>query len=104
MGGYQESFNTQRLCQFCSAMKETLKSHFRDTTLWPRTKDSYNQQANLAEQMLDMAGVYDMNKSIPLNQLQYYHDVNGQPPDIAHDFFEGIVPSVLELVILYCVD
>ena len=103
IGGYQESFNTQRLCRFCSVRKQTLKSHFRDTTLQPRTEDSYNQQANLAEQLPELARVYGIKNASPLNQLQYYHVVNGQPPDIAHDFFEGIIPNVLELVILYCV-
>ncbi len=103
IGGYQESFNTRRLCRFCSVKKETLKSHFRDTTLQERTEDSYNQQADLAEQLPEMARIYGIKKASPLNQLQYYHDVNGQPPDIAHDLFEGIVPNVLELVILYCV-
>ena len=103
IGGFQESFNTERLCRYCMITKNTMKDHFRDTDLVLRRKDSYNQQAELATQMPDVARVYGIKRESPLNQLEHFHVIHGLPPDIAHDFFEGIVPDVIDKVIRHCV-
>ncbi|KAJ8032742.1 hypothetical protein HOLleu_22774 [Holothuria leucospilota] len=103
IGGYQESFHCQRICRFCMIVQDDLKSHFRDTHLVPRTKESYDAQVEIVERMPEMAGVYGLKRNSVCNQLKYFHVINGQPPDIAHDLFEGVVPDVMERVILHCV-
>lgn len=84
-------------------VQDELKNHFRDTHLIPRTKESYDAQAEIVERMPEMAGVYGLKRNSVCNQLRYFHVVNGQPPDIAHDLFEGVAPDVMERVILHCV-
>lgn len=37
-----------------------------------------------------------------LNELDFFHVIGGMPSDLAHDFFEGIVPYVMKLVIMHC--
>ena len=39
--------------------------------------------------------MYGVKESSVLIRLEYYHVVNGLSSDIAHYFFEGIIPDVL---------
>lgn len=103
IGGFQESFNTDRLCRFCMVTKNDVKNHFRDTDLVPRSKDAFNEQVEMAEQMPNVARIYGVKRDSPLNQLDHYHVIDGLPSDIAHDLFEGVIPYVMENVIVYCV-
>lgn len=41
---------------------------------------------------------HGVKRGCPLNEkLTHFHVVNGFPPDILHDFLEGIVPAELSL-------
>ncbi|XP_071820322.1 uncharacterized protein [Apostichopus japonicus] len=103
VGGFQESFNTFRPCRFCLVTRGEIKEHMNANSVTKRTSASYDQQARMAENIPEIAGMYGLKKSSIFNVLQYFHVVNGLPSDIAHDLFEGIVPCVLEKVILHCV-
>ena len=50
-----------------------------------------------------MAGIYGIKTSSVFNELQNFHVISGLPSDIAHYLFEGVVPNVLQKVILHCV-
>ena len=103
IGGFQESFNTDRFCRFCMVTKDDAKNHFRDYNLVPRNRESFNQQVEIVEQMPDVARVYGVKRNSPLHQLEHFYVVDGLPSDIAHDLFEGLIPDVMEKVILHCV-
>ncbi|KAJ8022037.1 hypothetical protein HOLleu_39411 [Holothuria leucospilota] len=103
IGGFQESFNTLRSCRFCHVTKTEVKTHLRTSPESRRTEMSYNQQARICTANPDMAGIYGIKSCSVFNSLRYFHVVNGLPSDIAHDLFEGVVPVVLEKVILHCV-
>ena len=103
IGGFQESFNTVRFCRFCMITKTNVKNFFRDVDLVSRSRDSFNEQAKIVQQVPDVARVYGVKRKSPLNELKYFHVVYGLPSDLAHDLFEGIVPDVMQKVITHCV-
>ena len=43
-----------------------------------------------------LPSVYGTNENSSLNCLQYYHVINGPPPDIAHDIFDGFATDFLQ--------
>ena len=100
IGGFLESFSALRFCRFCMISKEQLAEVF----LGPRRNIvSYNEQCVLVEQNPDLSKIYGLKRKSCLNELQYFHAVDGLPPDITHDVFEGVAKFVLCDVISYCI-
>ena len=48
---------------------------------------------------------YGINRSSPLNDLQFYHVCNlGLPPDVMHDLLEGYVPCKMKHMLKYLIE
>ena len=100
IGGFTESFSSLKVCRFCMISKSQLANVFVGTE---RTKTSYDQQCLLVKQSPDLRKAYGIKEKSCLNELQYFHVMNGLPPDITHDIFEGVGKYVLKSVIEYCI-
>ena len=48
-----------------------------------------------------MSSVYGIKENSSLNCLQYYHVINGLPPDIAHVISEGFATDFLQNLLSY---
>ncbi|PIK50491.1 hypothetical protein BSL78_12620 [Apostichopus japonicus] len=68
-----------------------------------RTKEAYELQAVAVQTNPALFTLYGIKQSSCLNELQFFHVVEGSPPDIAHDLFEGVIPEVIAEVVKYCV-
>ena len=100
IGGFIESFSSLKVCRFCMISKHQLSEIFVDIE---RSKDSYDQQCALVEECPDLCKVYGIKHKSCLNDLEYFHVVNGLPADLTHDLFEGVGKYVLKHVIDYCI-
>ena len=60
-----------------------------------RTLEAYNSNIRIVEARNSFASVYG------LNDLEYFHVINGLPPDLAYDVFEGIAINVLSDIVGY---
>ena len=68
-----------------------------------RTEEGYHNHIKSTEQDSNFFSVYGKKTNSCLHQLNYYHIINGLPPDLAHDVFEGIVVDVLsECISFFC--
>lgn len=88
-----ESFNVDKFCRFCSIDKHQIAA--LDPTEFPlRTVEQHNI---FLEELEDgqRQSVCGVKGSCALSALSYFHPVTGFPPDILHDFFEGVVPVEL---------
>lgn len=103
LGGFQTHFNHGRICRFCNVIKADQKNHFRSDNLQLRTKEAYELQAVAVQTNPALFTLYGIKQSSCLNELQFFHVVEGSPPDIAHDLFEGVIPEVIAEVVKYCV-
>ena len=99
VGGFVESFTSGKCCRFCMINKSDFSDIFIAT---PRTTDAHDVHCSLVKQNADLARVYGVKGTSCLNELTFYHAVNGLPPDITHDIFEGIWKYVLGSVLSYC--
>ena len=99
LGGFQENFSTsKRGCRFCTATRNAWQGVFNDCFQW-RTEETYDKQAEDVSQHLEEPSTYGIKGKSPFNDLKYYHIVTGLPSDIAHDLFEGVIPTYLEKII-----
>lgn len=101
IGGFKESFSSGKCCRFCLIDKKDLASVFVGT---PRTKENYNCHCTLVEEFPPLSNVYGIKGTSCLNELSYYHVVDGLPPDITHDIFEGVAKYILSNVLSYCIN
>lgn len=104
LGGFNESFNSLRISRFCMVTKAEKNHCVNAETCDMRTIQTYNAHISMVTQDPEMKSVYGVKMDSPLNQLSYFHVIQGLPSDIAHDLFEGIVPEVLGKLTVYCVE
>lgn len=58
-------------------------------------KETFNAQALDVENDNTLRPMFGM-KGIPaLNNLKYFHTIDGLPPDLCHDLFERVVPEII---------
>ncbi|XP_071337763.1 uncharacterized protein [Trachinotus anak] len=85
LAGFQESFNVKNFCRFCV----TNRGEIATTAI----SDFLLQLNN--ENVPHVNGV--KSECVLSKHLSYFHPVTGFPPDILHDFFEGVIPVELSL-------
>ena len=71
-------------------------------TFFERTQVGYNNNTTDIETYPEMYSVYGIKQRSCFNSLKYYHVVDGLPPDIAHDIFEGVARDIVMLLLALC--
>lgn len=99
LGGFFESFTVSHMCRFCMATQEGIQhAEVQSGAFQQRTKENLDHQVQEVLQDETMAPEYGVKRSCLLcNSLEYFHVINGFPPDLLHDLLEGIVPFELAL-------
>jgi hypothetical protein len=88
LGGYHENFSTVlRLCRTCTVTKHEMQDVFRNNEFTFRTPEMYDRHVAAVSQDRSLASVYGIKFESCLNELQYFHVVNGLPHDIAHNYY-----------------
>ena len=103
IGGYNESFSGLRICRFCNATKEGIKSEFKESKFELRTIQTYNETVKMVAENPQLSTAYGLKSSSVLNELSNFHICWGSPSDIAHDIFEGFAIDLLQSLIQYCI-
>ena len=101
LAGFQESFSGHRVCRFCMASKEEIQDFEVSSGYFTlRNKEDHDRHVQDVMQDSSKAQEYGVKRECILTEnLCYFHAVHGYPPDILHDFLEGIVPFELALCI-----
>ena len=63
------------------------------------TLKAYNNNILIEEADNSSVFVYGIKERCCLNDLEHFHVINGLPPDLAHDVFEGIAKKVLSNIV-----
>lgn len=91
--GFQESFNVDKFCRFCSASRSDIQScSVQRNSFLLRTKESFNENLSRLRENEHLKSVEGVKRDCVLNKLSYFHCITGFPPDFLHDLLEGIVP------------
>lgn len=93
LAGFFESFNVDKFCRFCCIDQDQIATvEPRDFQL--RTVHHHDTYVEELESS-DKQSVNGVKGACALSNLYYFHPVTGFPPDILHDFFEGVIPVEL---------
>ncbi|CAF0735073.1 unnamed protein product [Brachionus calyciflorus] len=78
IAGLVKSFSSRvsGFCRFCTAHNDDIQHKFNEDELISRIESS---------------STIGIKTNCCLNDLQYFNILNGQPPDIMHDFLEGVL-------------
>ena len=99
IGGFQQYFHTGRICCFCMVDKSEIENNFGESTLHLRTPEIHKYHLAAITDNAANKNVYGINKKCAFIQLDNFDVLTAFPPDIMHDFFEGIMPVTLKCVI-----
>ena len=105
LGGFFCNFSiVNHFCRYCDFSKVMLGNNFKSTEFVMRTKEGYQNNVSIVECDPASASVYGLKRNSCQNSLTYFHDINGLPPDLAHDVFEGVAVDVIFHVLIYFVN
>ena len=103
LAGFYCNFSTvARFCRFCNCTRDQLHGMLNLVTFFERTQVGYNNNTTNIETYPEMSSVYGIKQRSCFNSLKYYHVVDGLPPDIAHDIFEGVARDTVMLLLALC--
>ena len=99
IGGFKTGFARGfRKCRFCLATAEDINSKYCQESFILRNKEDHDMwcglinSASIAGKKLHYSRVYGIHHKSILNDLKYFHEIEGLPPDAMHDILEGIMP------------
>ena len=104
IGGFQESFRAVRFCRHCMITSDKCNTVFNESQVALRSKNGYNNHVQLVQENPTLSSVYGVKHESPLNAIEGFHVVDGLPPDIAHDLFEGVIHYALDDICKECVN
>ena len=99
VAGFQESFAADHFCRFCMCKQDAIQDkEVRSGLFQLRTRENHDGHVQDVLHDPAMARHHGVKRGCPFSEnLRHFHVVNGFPPDILHDFLEGIVPAELAL-------
>jgi len=107
IGGFVESFspNVKHYCRYCvTSSSDIAAGTIPAYSFEMRSRDNYAQHVVQLENP-GMTVCCGLKSDSPLHKhVQYFHVVDGLPPDACHDLLEGIVPVEISLCLSYFVD
>lgn len=99
LAGFQESFIVPKMCRFCMATRDEIQTKDISSGFYTlRTKEAHDRQVLEVKQDPSKTAQYGVKGGCVLREsLKCFHAIDGFPPDILHDFLEGVVPFELYL-------
>lgn len=96
---FSSSFSNGRICRFCMCHYKDLSMTICDENCVLRTKTTHAYHLKCAEDDPNFKSIYGVTGPCVFNKLSYFDITKAFPPDVMHDFLEGIVPLVLKSVL-----
>lgn len=97
LAGFQESFTVDKFCRFCLVSHSQI-AIVKASEFQLRTVEQHNRFLEELNQNQAIKSVNGVKRECVLSKhLTFFHPVTGFPPDILHDFFEGVIPVELAL-------
>lgn len=94
IGGFNRCFSNGHICRFCQIHRDELPQSdgYIKNELWKR--ENYDIICSAIENGEDVQN-FSLRERCIMNQLQCFHATESMPPDLMHDFMEGVVANDL---------
>ncbi len=101
IGGFYCNFSTvQNFCRYCEIDLDSLSFDTKIKDFKMRTKKGYDNNVDSIENDPNLCPSFGIKTKSCLNELNYFHVIDGLPPDLAHDCFEGFAVDLVTNVIV----
>jgi hypothetical protein len=110
IGGYVESFgcNMSGYCRQCLADSDTVQLFTRDKDFQARSKETNTQDLNdlqrESKRCKTIVHINGVKSNSMFKNLLYFSIIDSLPPDILHDFLEGVIPKNFSCLLKYFID
>lgn len=94
IGGFQRNFNSGSFCRHCFVTYEQRHIPMTDISFAPRTRARHDILVHRVSTNVAGGIVQGVRAASSLKDLIGFHPVDSLPPDIMHDFAEGIKNNV----------
>lgn len=105
--GFVRNFSKAKyFCRFCTCPLPETKTLCQEVPPKLRTVEHYNDQIQLIKNStkVDWNATYGIERYCVLNDLKYFHIIDGMVPDIMHDIDEGVIPFALRCFFNYLME
>jgi hypothetical protein len=106
VGGFKIGFSKGfRKCRYCLGTDFEIQNYFTDHEFIARTKTSHNLHCEALETDENeyFGKLYGLTNNSILNELNFFHVIGGNVPDVMHDWLEGVFPLVICKLLWYCI-
>ncbi|KAK6482840.1 hypothetical protein HHUSO_G15940 [Huso huso] len=99
IGGFTMSFSTGCIGRQCMATYGDIKEKFSEDQFQLRTSEVHKYHLQSMRENPENSAIYGVRSRCPFEELNYFDTTTAFPPDLMHDFLEGVIPLVLKLVL-----
>lgn len=100
LGGFSCSFNTGRICRFCMCLHHEIQYKLTESEHVIRTNEVHNYHLSALENGNPKDTItYGVTSKCTFQKLDYFQTCHAFPPDLMHDFLEGVVPRLLKFML-----
>ena len=98
LAGLKKVFNSGRIGHFCMVSYDEIGVKLSEFDTMARSEEMHLYHLQALNWGIP-ATTYGVEKYSPLTNLPYFKVTETFPPDIMHDFMEGVIPLTLKLII-----
>jgi len=103
VAGFQQCFNSGRICRHCMIDYQELSEHINEDNLTMRSEDVHDYHLRAVYSNPINSAIYGVKKSCPFSVIPEFQVTTSFPPDIMHDLMEGCIPNTIQLVLQHFV-
>ena len=101
LAGFRTCFSSGRICRFCMISYKEISQELIEDDVVLRKAASHEYHLKAVIENPTNVAIYGVRCVCFFARLKYVDTLLAFPPDVMHDFLEGIVPLVLQLLFCY---
>ena len=99
LAGFRGSFSSGRVCRYCLCHYKDLSEKTNEDECVVRTPDIHSYHLQCVAEDPNTSSLYGVTGPCAFSEIPNFSVTNAFPPDVMHDFLEGVVPHVIKLLV-----
>lgn len=96
LAGFRGSFSSGRICRYCLCHYKDLSEKTNEDDCVVRTPDIHSYHLQCVAEDPNTSSLYGVTGPCAFSEIPSVSVTNTFPPDVMHDFLEGVVPHVIK--------
>lgn len=99
LAGFRGSFSSGRVCRYCLCHYKDLSEKTNEDECVLRTPDIHSYHLQCVAEDPSTSSLYGVTGPCAFSEIPSFSVTKAFPPDVMHDFLEGVVPHVIKLLV-----